>query len=209
MSSWSSAAGAGDEFSASNAFQTGKVAMNVDGEWRTAFIGREAPDLDYGTAPVPVDDDQPELHGSGYINGTIVGIPGKAANKEQAWALVKYLTTDDAALAKLSNGLRNVPSTKSSAESPDLVPDPKFDTFLGDLRAPRVEHDAGDRGGRAYGPRQRLRVPLAGRQRARPRRRARRPRPADRRPARAGWRLDPDVRGRDCRGGTRRRDPGP
>ena len=65
--------GAGDEFSASNAFQDGRLAMNIDGEWRTGFIGREAPDLDYGTAPVPVADDQPDLYGSGYINGTIVG----------------------------------------------------------------------------------------------------------------------------------------
>ena len=50
-------AGLGDEFSASNAFEKGKLAMNVDGEWRTAFIADEAPDLHYGTAPVPVDDD--------------------------------------------------------------------------------------------------------------------------------------------------------
>ena len=46
------AAGAGDEFSASNAFQTGKVAMNVDGEWRTAegswllgFVSVECADI--------------------------------------------------------------------------------------------------------------------------------------------------------------------
>jgi multiple sugar transport system substrate-binding protein len=123
-------AGAGDEFSASNAFQTGKLAMNIDGEWRVAFIGREAPELDYGTAPVPVSDSQPDLYGSGYVVGTIVGIPSNAPNKEQAWALVKYLTTDDAALAKLSNGLRNVPSTKSSGQSPDLIPDDNFATFL-------------------------------------------------------------------------------
>jgi multiple sugar transport system substrate-binding protein len=143
-------AGAGDEFSASNAFQTGSVAMNVDGEWRTAFIGREAPDLDYSTAPVPVDDDQPDLYGSGYINGTIVGIPGNAANKEQAWELVKYMTTDDAALAKLSNGLRNVPSTKSSAQSPDLVPDPNFDTFLQIFAHPESSTTPVTAVGRAY-----------------------------------------------------------
>ena len=143
-------AGAGDEFSASNAFQTGKVAMNVDGEWRVAFIGREAADLDYGTAPVPVADDRPELYGSGYINGTIVGIPGNAANKEQAWALVKYLTTDDAALAKLSNGLRNVPSTKSSAASPDLIPDEDFATFLGIFAHPLSSTTPVTAVGRAY-----------------------------------------------------------
>jgi multiple sugar transport system substrate-binding protein len=142
--------GAGDEWTASNAFQTGKVAMNLDGEWRTAFIGREAPDLAYGTAPVPVADDKPELYGSGYINGTIVGIPSNAANKEQAWALIKYLTTDDAALAKLSNGLRNVPSTKSSAEHPDLVRDEDFETFLGIFAHPESSTTPVTAVGRAY-----------------------------------------------------------
>jgi multiple sugar transport system substrate-binding protein len=142
--------GAGDEWTASNAFQTGKVAMNLDGEWRTAFIAREAPDLAYGTAPVPVADDKPELYGSGYINGTIVGIPSNAANKEQAWALIKYLTTDDAALAKLSNGLRNVPSTKSSAEHPDLVRDEHFETFLGIFAHPESSTTPVTAVGRAY-----------------------------------------------------------
>jgi multiple sugar transport system substrate-binding protein len=142
--------GAGDEWTASNAFQTGKVAMNLDGEWRTAFIAREAPDLAYGTAPVPVADDKPELYGSGYINGTSVGIPSNAANKEQAWALIKYLTTDDAALAKLSNGLRNVPSTKSSAEHPDLVRDEHFETFLGIFAHPESSTTPVTAVGRAY-----------------------------------------------------------
>ena len=31
------------EFNANNAFQTGKVAMTFDGEWRTAFIARATP----------------------------------------------------------------------------------------------------------------------------------------------------------------------
>ena len=68
-------AGLGDEFSASNAFENGKLAMNLDGEWRVAFIAAEHPKLHYGTAPMPVDDAKPTLYGSGYINGTIIGIP--------------------------------------------------------------------------------------------------------------------------------------
>jgi multiple sugar transport system substrate-binding protein len=123
-------AGLGDEFSASNAFEKGKVAMNVDGEWRTAFIADEAPKLNYGTAPVPVDDDDSGLYGGGYTTGNIAGIPKRAEHPEQAWALLKYLATDDKAMAQLSNGLRNVPTTESSAKSPDLKPDPKFATFL-------------------------------------------------------------------------------
>ena len=46
-------AGAGEEFSASNAFETGKIAMILDGEYRTAFIKAEHPELNYGTAPLP------------------------------------------------------------------------------------------------------------------------------------------------------------
>jgi multiple sugar transport system substrate-binding protein len=122
--------GLGDEFSAQNAFEKGKVAMNMDGEWRTAFIADEAPKLDYGTAPVPVDDDHPELYGGGYTTGNIAGIPKRAQHPEQGWALLKYLATDDKAMVLLSNGLRNVPTTVSSAKSPEIKPDPKFATFL-------------------------------------------------------------------------------
>jgi multiple sugar transport system substrate-binding protein len=104
--------------------------MNIDGEWRTAFIADEAPDLPYGTAPVPVDDDNQSLYGGGYTTGNIIGIPKRAEHKEQGWALLKYLTTADQAQVELSNGLRNVPTTASSAKSPDLKPDPKFETFL-------------------------------------------------------------------------------
>ena len=123
-------AGLGDEFSAQNAFEKGKVAMNVDGEWRTAFIADEAPNLKYGTAPVPVDDDNAGLYGGGYTTGNIAGIPKRAEHPEHAWALLKFLATDDKAMVLLSNGLRNVPTTTSSAKSPDLKPDPKFATFL-------------------------------------------------------------------------------
>ncbi len=123
-------AGLGDEFSASNAFEVGKVAMNLDGEWRVAFIQAEHPTLAYGTAPMPVDASQPQLYGSGYINGTIIGIPKNGKHEDQAWALVRYLTTNTHALAELSNGLRNVPSTQASLTSKELIPDAHFATFL-------------------------------------------------------------------------------
>ena len=123
-------AGLGDEFSASNAFEKGRLAMNIDGEWRTAFIADEAPNLPYGTAPVPVDDDNQAIYGGGYTTGNIIGIPKTAEHKEQGFALLKFLATDDKAQVMLSNGLRNVPTTASSAKSPDLKPDPKFETFL-------------------------------------------------------------------------------
>ncbi len=122
-------AGAGDEFSASHAFETGKLAMMMDGEWRVSFIASEHPDLAYATAPMPVDGAKANLYGGGYINGTIIGIPKNGKDKDAAWDLVKYLTTNDHALAKFSNGIRNVPSTRSSSKSKELKPDKNFAIF--------------------------------------------------------------------------------
>ena len=121
-------AGLGDEFSASNAFEVGKVAMNLDGEWRVAFIHAEHPTLDYGTAPMP--SATPSLYGSGYINGTIIGIPKNGKHTQQAWDFVKWVTTNTHALAEFSNAIKNVPSTTASTHSKELVPDVHFATFL-------------------------------------------------------------------------------
>jgi multiple sugar transport system substrate-binding protein len=132
-------AGAGDEFSAQNAFERGKLAMAIDGEYRTAFIKAEHPKLNYGTAPMPVADSHPELYGAGYVTGNIVGIPKGAKNKDAAWELVKYLTTDEHGLSVLSNGLRNVPTTTSSLKSNELTPDPKFKVFLDIFAHPKTE----------------------------------------------------------------------
>jgi multiple sugar transport system substrate-binding protein len=143
-------AGLGDEFSASQAFETGKLAMNMDGEWRVAFIADEHPSLDYGTAPMPVDDAHPELYGSGYINGTIIGIPKGAKHQDRAWQVVKYLTTNTHFLAQFSNRIRNVPTTKASLDSSEIKPDPHFATFLKIFANPKSSTSPIMASGQAY-----------------------------------------------------------
>lgn len=123
-------AASADEFSAQNDFETGRVAMNLDGEWRVAFMKDQAPKVDYGTAPFPSAADHTDLYGGGYITGNIGGIAKGSKNPELAWALLKYLTTDTDAVVKLANGLKNVPTITSAYESPALQHDPHFDTFL-------------------------------------------------------------------------------
>ena len=120
----------GEEFSTSNALQAGRLAMVIDGGWRVAMLAAQAPQVDYGAAPVPVHETVPERYGSGYLNGSIIGIPVDADHKAESWKLVRYLATDVEALAKLSNGLRNVPSTTASLASPLLDPDERFGVFL-------------------------------------------------------------------------------
>ncbi|MFG1687407.1 ABC transporter substrate-binding protein [Nonomuraea sp. NPDC049269] len=130
--------GLGDEFSGKHPFYQGKVAMGIDGEWRVAMIANEAPKLDYGTAPMPVDDSKPDLYGSGFTAGTVIGVPKGAKNPEAAWALVKYLTTDTDALVTLANAIRNVPTTRAALESPALKKDEHFQTFLDIFANPKT-----------------------------------------------------------------------
>jgi multiple sugar transport system substrate-binding protein len=123
-------AGQGDEFSTAQDFQAGRVAMNLDGEWRTAFIADEAPDLNYETAPFPVPDDRADQYGMGQIGGTIIGIPRGSDNPEEAWLLLQYMATDTDTLVYMANNVRNVPTTVAALESPDLDVTPQFQTFL-------------------------------------------------------------------------------
>lgn len=123
-------AGLGDEWSADNAFHKGKLAMAVDGEYRVAFLQDQAPDVDFGTAALPVADDQADRYGAGFVTGNIAGISANSKNPEAAWALVEYLTTETDAIVGLSNSIKNVPTTADALASPDLQVDEKFKVFL-------------------------------------------------------------------------------
>jgi multiple sugar transport system substrate-binding protein len=135
-------AGAGNEFSTAQDFQAGRVAMNIDGEWRTAFIADGAPNLNYGTAPIPVPDDNASAYGMGMIGGTIIGIPRGSPHPEEAWLLLQYMATDTKTLVYMANNVRNVPTTYASLNSPDLDVTPQFKTFLDIFQNPGSHYKA-------------------------------------------------------------------
>lgn len=120
----------GDEWGPKHPFQTGQVAMQLDGEWRLGMALDAKPDFEIGVAPLPVPDDQADQYGKGYITGTIAGIAATSKKQNAAWELVKYMTTDTAAVVAFSNAIHNVPSTLAALKSPDLKYDPRFKTFL-------------------------------------------------------------------------------
>lgn len=123
-------AGLGDEFSANNPFQKGKIAMALDGEWRVAFIQDQAPKLHYATAPAPVLSGSPAHYGGGAEGGAAIGINARSKNQELAWALVKYLTANTSAAVGIANGLKNIPTLKSAAASSDLQVPEQYKTFV-------------------------------------------------------------------------------
>ncbi|MFF4207789.1 ABC transporter substrate-binding protein [Streptomyces sp. NPDC001796] len=120
----------GDEWGPKHPFQTGQVAMQLDGEWRLGMALDAKPNFDIGVAPLPVPDNQASQYGKGYITGTIAGIAATSTKQNAAWELVKYMTTDTDAVVEFSNAIHNVPSTLAALKSPKLKYDPRFKTFL-------------------------------------------------------------------------------
>ncbi|MFJ8104515.1 ABC transporter substrate-binding protein [Streptomyces sp. NPDC096132] len=122
--------GLGDEWGPKHPFQTGQVAMQLDGEWRLGMALDTKPDFEIGVAPLPVPDDQADQYGKGYITGTIAGIAATSKKQNAAWEFVKYISTDTDAVVGFSNAIHNVPSTLAALKSPKLKYDPRFKTFL-------------------------------------------------------------------------------
>lgn len=127
---------ADNEWDAGNAFEQGKVAMMLDGEWRTAFIEADNSSVDYGTAAFPVPDDRSSDYGLGMIGGTVVGIPRGAANGGASWLVVQQLTTNTPTLNTLADDLKNVPSTYASLATTKLGDDPRFANFMNIFKNP-------------------------------------------------------------------------
>ncbi|MFF4396939.1 ABC transporter substrate-binding protein [Streptomyces sp. NPDC001480] len=120
----------GDEWGPKHPFQTGQVAMQLDGEWRLGMALATKPKFEIGVAPLPVPDDQAAQYGKGYITGTIAGIAATSKKQNAAWEFVKYISTDTDAVVNFSNAIHNVPSTLAALKSPKLKYDPRFKTFL-------------------------------------------------------------------------------
>ncbi|GAA2458644.1 ABC transporter substrate-binding protein [Streptomyces mauvecolor] len=120
----------GEEYGDTNPFNTGQLAMSMDGEWRLGMAMDSKPKFEIGVAPLPVPDDQAGTYGKGYLTGTIAGVAATSKKQNAAWELVKFLTTDTDAVVNFANAIHNVPSTFDALKSPRLQADPRFKTFL-------------------------------------------------------------------------------
>jgi multiple sugar transport system substrate-binding protein len=120
----------GDEFSDDNAFMKGQVAINIDAEFRLAFIADSDAhkDMKFGVAPLPTKDGS--NYGLGYVTGNVMGISKTAKNPEAAWELVKYLTSNTQAIVKLADALKNVPTTTDALSTSSLKDDANFKNFI-------------------------------------------------------------------------------
>jgi len=70
-------------------FQAGRVAMYIDGSWMTPSIGKGAPKLKFGVAPLPRGRVAMSVSGS-----CVWGIDSNSKHPEEAWKLLKFLSSE-------------------------------------------------------------------------------------------------------------------
>lgn len=68
-------------------FATGRTAMMMDGSWRIPNLDAVAPGLNYAVAPLP------RGKAAAVVSGCVMwGISSQAAHKDEAWAMIRWLT---------------------------------------------------------------------------------------------------------------------
>ncbi|WP_096437147.1 extracellular solute-binding protein [Alteribacter populi] len=74
------------------AFMTGHAAMNVDGSFRVGTLQADAPDLNYGIAPLPSKDEK-STQASFWSNGITSNVEGEKLDASVKF--LEFLTTED------------------------------------------------------------------------------------------------------------------
>lgn len=74
-----------DQAAVATEFAQGRAAMMINGPWQVPFLAKEAADLDYGVALLPVGDDQASV--TGGENYMVMAGP----NEDAAWDVLTFL----------------------------------------------------------------------------------------------------------------------
>lgn len=86
----------GNTLSSNDPFISGKVAMELTGEWKSWVIDIYAPaDFEWGAFPVPVPDQPGARPVSSTLSGCLFTIPEHSRNKEEAWRFLDWVLQDE------------------------------------------------------------------------------------------------------------------
>jgi len=80
-------------------FRAGRAAMDLKGHWM--MIDYRADNIDFGVAPLPTNTGKPTT--VVYVTG--LSIPAKARHPELAWEYIKYMTSKEVQIKRVSSGL--------------------------------------------------------------------------------------------------------
>lgn len=129
-------AGSGEYLSAADPFFTGRTAMVIDGEWVAAQAAQAAPDLKWGSVPLP--HSFPELEDANELTCSTLFIPTNSRNKDAAGKFLAYML-DRRPMVSFTRGIGNLPARLSSTDDPAYDDIPGFGTFLDGLKSPNLQ----------------------------------------------------------------------
>lgn len=121
----------GAYLTASDPFESGKLAMVYDGPWALAYIESNVPKLapSIGVAPFPAPAGQAQNTGTSFIDTNPQIIPRGAAHPQQAFDFIKWLTTNPQLASSFANLVANLPQLKNVPQFP-LEKNPGFSFFM-------------------------------------------------------------------------------
>jgi multiple sugar transport system permease protein len=75
-------------------FLTSKVAMKIDGDWGLQVIAQWYRDMDFDMVPAPMPDDRQDVPPVTWAGGWSLVIPSTARERDGAFKLIQFLTSD-------------------------------------------------------------------------------------------------------------------
>ncbi|MBP3967239.1 MULTISPECIES: ABC transporter substrate-binding protein [Paenibacillus] len=118
-----------------DAFVTGKLAMQYTGPWMLSTYKKYGKDLDFGIAPPPTG---PNGDKGSVMGGFGLVIPEGSKHQAEAWEFIKWWTANkDNALLWAKTSL-NIPGYKPALEDPFFKDDPFWKPFLDTLEFAKI-----------------------------------------------------------------------
>jgi multiple sugar transport system substrate-binding protein len=113
-----------------DAFTIGKVAMQVDGDWKIPNLKKYSPDVKYGVSPLPLP---PSGHVTNYAGGFSLTLPKGTKQPDAGWQFISWFDSKEALLPFCVDQFV-IPTVKAVANDPEyLKVDPKMKVFVDTL----------------------------------------------------------------------------
>ncbi|WAA66459.1 ABC transporter substrate-binding protein [Microbacterium oxydans] len=128
--------GQGEYLSAQDPFFSGKVAMIIDGEWRSASAAKVASDFDWGVTAIPAAS--PALENSTQVTASTLFIPANSKHKEEAATFLAYLVSPEP-MEKFAVALGNLAGRTSLAGSAAFDSLQDFDVWADAASSPNAK----------------------------------------------------------------------
>lgn len=128
--------GEGQYLSAQDPFYSGKIAMVIDGEWRSASAPVVAPKLQWGVVPIPTA--VPGLENATQVSVSTLFIPANSQHKDAAAKFLAYMMGKQA-MARFTVALGNLPSRLSLIGDSAYSKLPNFTVWANALKSPNAK----------------------------------------------------------------------